>query len=118
MLNRRDFLIGAGVAGLTTALAGRRGAGADAPTRLVIGTRQIEVKGRAAKAFSLLGPDGKEGLQFRLGDAFDVTLENQAGVASLIHWHGLTPRPGSRMAYPASPGPRLPPDRTTATASR
>jgi FtsP/CotA-like multicopper oxidase with cupredoxin domain len=57
----------------------------------VIGTRQIEVKGRAAKAFALLGPDGKEGLQFRLGDEFDVTLENRAGVASLIHWHGLTP---------------------------
>ena len=92
MLNRRDFLIGAGAAGLTTALAGRGGARAAAgPARLVIGTRQIEVKGRAAKAFALLGPDGKEGLQFRLGDEFDVTLENRAGVASLIHWHGLTP---------------------------
>jgi FtsP/CotA-like multicopper oxidase with cupredoxin domain len=92
MLNRRDFLIGAGAAGLTTALAGRGEARAAAgPARLVIGARQIEVKGRAARAFALLGPDGKEGLQFRLGDEFDVTLENRAGVASLIHWHGLTP---------------------------
>ena len=57
----------------------------------MIETRQIEVKGRAAKAFALLGPGGKEGLRFRLGDEFDVTLENRAGVASLIHWHGLTP---------------------------
>ena len=106
MLNRRDFLIGAGAAGLTTALAGRGGAGADAPAKLVIGTRQIEVKGRAAKAFALLGPDGKEGLQFRLGDAFDVTLENQAGVASLIHWHGLTP-PWQQDGVPGVSGPAL-----------
>jgi FtsP/CotA-like multicopper oxidase with cupredoxin domain len=92
MFNRRDFLIGAGAAGLTTALAGRGEARAAAgPARLVIGTRQIEVNGRAAKAFALLGPDGKEGRQFRLGGEFDVTLENRAGVASLIHWHGLTP---------------------------
>jgi FtsP/CotA-like multicopper oxidase with cupredoxin domain len=91
MLNRRDFLIGAGATGLTTALAGRGGATAAAPAKLVIGTRQIEVKGRAAKVFGLTGPGGKEGLQFRLGDEFDVTLENRAGVASLIHWHGLTP---------------------------
>ena len=91
MLNRRDFLIGTGAAGLVTALGGRRAARAAAPTKLVIGTRQIEVNGRAARAFALTGPDGKEGLQFRLGDDFDVTLENRAGVPSLIHWHGLTP---------------------------
>src|SRR5580704_4563200 len=107
MLNRRDFLIGAGAAGLTTALAGRGAARAAAgPAKLVIGTRQIEVKGRAAKAFVLLGSGGKEGLQFRLGDEFDVTLENRAGVASLIHWHGLTP-PWQQDGVPGISQPAL-----------
>jgi len=107
MLNRRDFLIGAGAAGLTTALAGRGAARAAAgPAELVIGTRQIEVKGRAAKAFVLLGPGGKEGLRFRLGDEFDVTLENRAGVASLIHWHGLTP-PWQQDGVPGISQPAL-----------
>jgi len=75
------------------AAVGARGTAraAAAPARLAIEMREIEVNGRAAKAFALLGPGGKEGLQLQLGETFDVTLENRAGVASLIHWHGLTP---------------------------
>ncbi len=90
MFSRREFMVGVGGAGAAM-VAGPHAFAGPAPVQLTIEMRQIEVLGRAAKAFRLTGPDGKEGLQFRRGADFAVRLENRAGVPSLIHWHGLTP---------------------------
>lgn len=54
-------------------------------------SRVIEVKGRAAKVFGLAGPNGKPGMELVLGQPFRARLENETGVETLIHWHGLTP---------------------------
>jgi FtsP/CotA-like multicopper oxidase with cupredoxin domain len=111
MFSRRRFLIGAG-AGAALLAGGRMGrsALAAAPRRLTIEMRQIEVLRRPAKVFRLAGPDGKEGLEFRTGDEFDVILENRAGVASLIHWHGLTP-PWQQDGVPEISQPALAPEK-------
>lgn len=53
--------------------------------------RTIQVKGRTAKVFGLVGVDNKPGLTFNKGDVFDVTLKNELTEPTLIHWHGLTP---------------------------
>jgi FtsP/CotA-like multicopper oxidase with cupredoxin domain len=90
MLTRRHFLLGSGAAALGAAARVPAALAASTAT-LAIETRQIEVNGKAAKAFALLGPDGQEGLRFRAGDEFAVTLQNRTSVPSLIHWHGLTP---------------------------
>ncbi len=45
--------------------------------RLTVGTRVLEVKGKAAKVFSLTGPDGKPGVSLLAGDPFRFRLENK-----------------------------------------
>jgi FtsP/CotA-like multicopper oxidase with cupredoxin domain len=59
------------------------------PLRIV--QRTIEVKGRAAKVFGLLQPDGTHGLRLPAGSTFDVALRNDSAEPTIIHWHGLTP---------------------------
>ena len=87
--NRRRFLQGAtAVAGLA---AVSRPAFAAVPIDLRIVTRSIEVMGKAAKVFGLVGPDGKPGLSFSAGDRFNVKLINETAEPALLHWHGLTP---------------------------
>ncbi|MGH6894539.1 MAG: multicopper oxidase family protein [Dongiaceae bacterium] len=90
--SRRRFLV-AGAALGTTAFGApfARASSQLAPVELVIGTRIIEVKGKAAKVFGLMQPDGTHGLIMNAGEQFRVRLGNQAGEAALIHWHGLTP---------------------------
>jgi FtsP/CotA-like multicopper oxidase with cupredoxin domain len=111
MFSRRRFLIGTGTgAALLAGWRTGRSALAAAPRRLAIEMRQIEVLRRPAEIFRLAGPDGKEGLEFRAGDEFDVTLENRAGVASLIHWHGLTP-PWRQDGVPEISQPALAPEK-------
>ncbi|WP_370677995.1 multicopper oxidase family protein [Pleomorphomonas sp. PLEO] len=58
---------------------------------LTLGTRTLDVNGRAATVYSLTGPDGKPGLVFDAGTDFDVALANTLGEDTIIHWHGLTP---------------------------
>jgi FtsP/CotA-like multicopper oxidase with cupredoxin domain len=107
MLTRRSFLQSAGAAGLVATLAGPRSARAAAPRNLVIDMRDIEINGRPSRVFGLFGPGGKEGLEFNLGEQFNVTLQNRAGVDSLIHWHGLTP-PWQQDGVPGISQPALP----------
>lgn len=63
---------------------------ADVP-RLTAGYRTIEVKGRAARVFSLTRPGGAPGLDLVAGDRFRAQLVNETDVETLVHWHGLTP---------------------------
>lgn len=59
--------------------------------KLRIVNRSIEVNGKAAKVFGLIGDDGKSGLRFTKGEHFKVNLINEIEEDTLIHWHGLTP---------------------------
>lgn len=58
---------------------------------LTLASRTLDVNGRAATVYSLVGPDGKPGLSFDADTDFDVALVNTLGEDTIIHWHGLTP---------------------------
>ncbi len=60
-------------------------------TRLQVGTRQIEVNGKAATAYDLRQSGGVQGLFTEIGSEFAVRLENNLTETTLVHWHGLTP---------------------------
>jgi FtsP/CotA-like multicopper oxidase with cupredoxin domain len=62
-----------------------------APTLLRIAPRDIEVNGRLASVFGILGTDGKPGLALGPGDRFSAQVENGAGADQVLHWHGQTP---------------------------
>jgi len=108
-LSRRGFL-GAGAAMGVMAVSAplARASSHDALTELAIGTRIIEVKGKAAKVFGLLQPDGTHGLVMKAGGRFRVRLTNEAGEAALVHWHGLTP-PNNQDGVPGVTQPPLAP---------
>lgn len=61
------------------------------PPTLTIGTRILEVNGKAAKVFGIMGPDGKPGLDMVFGERFQFNLKNDLAEDTAIHWHGLTP---------------------------
>ena len=103
--SRRDFL---GLALATSALPivpGAAYAALPAPKRLVAGTRVLEVDGRPAKVFGLVGPDGHPGIHLDPGDRFLVDLANEAGTPTLVHWHGQLP-PWTQDGFP---WPQTPP---------
>ncbi len=84
-VDRRSFLFGA------SALAFASGSirpvrAADA--RLTIAPRQIEVKGKAAKVFSITGPAGHPGLYSNEGDRFAGQVLNGTTEPLVMHWHG------------------------------
>jgi FtsP/CotA-like multicopper oxidase with cupredoxin domain len=98
-LSRRRFLTtGAALGAVALAPAGRAASDSSA-VDLAIATRIIEVKGRAARVFGLLQPDGTHGLVMNAGDRFRVRLTNAVEEPALIHWHGLTP-PNSQDGVP------------------
>jgi len=74
--------------------------------KLSIVSRTIEVNGRAATVYGLVGPDGKQGLSFNAGETFDVSLANMLSEETMIHWHGLTP-PNEFDGVPDLPMPLL-----------
>jgi FtsP/CotA-like multicopper oxidase with cupredoxin domain len=109
MLSRRHFLTTA-VAGSSLAafLPGGLARAAVPPKQLTVTTRILEVDGKPAKVFALLGPDGKPGLRFTSGDRFNVDLRNHLDQPTLIHWHGLTP-PNADDGMPGLTQPALAP---------
>lgn len=60
---------------------------------LTAGTRTLDVLGRPATVFSLLGGDNRPGLAFAPGERFWVRFRNHLTESTLLHWHGLTPPP-------------------------
>jgi hypothetical protein len=58
-LSRRTFLAAALASGFLSTLPAPRSGASDARKRLVAGTRTLEVNGRAARVYSLIGPDGR-----------------------------------------------------------
>jgi FtsP/CotA-like multicopper oxidase with cupredoxin domain len=107
MLGRRAFL-GTGLAALGALQAGLRPAGAATPATLTIQRRVIEVNKQPASVYGLVRGDGRPGLELAAGERFRVTLRNEAGLPTLIHWHGQTP-PLAQDGVPGLSQPLLPP---------
>jgi FtsP/CotA-like multicopper oxidase with cupredoxin domain len=84
-LSRRNILGGLAAAPLIGL------ANAQSAPDLRIVSRVLDVKGKAAKAYGIVGPNGKAGLEMVLGQAFNFNLKNEIDDKTLIHWHGLTP---------------------------
>lgn len=107
-MKRRTFLLGAASGLALSAQIGSIGvARAAAPTgRLTLGTRTIEVNGKAATVYGLRNAQGGLGLELMAGDRFDIALENTLPEQTMIHWHGLTP-PVNFDGVPDQPLPLL-----------
>jgi FtsP/CotA-like multicopper oxidase with cupredoxin domain len=102
-LSRRRF-----VSGLATMpWAGAAWAETVAP-QISIQSRVLDVKGKAAKVFGIVGPSGKPGLEMVLGNRFRFNLANQLAEETAIHWHGLTP-PSAMDGVPHLSAPALKP---------
>ena len=106
-MNRRTLFTGAVCATALGAINGHvpRGLAAEA-RKLDIVSRTLEVNGKAASVYGLIGPDGKHGLSLDAGTDFDVLLENQLAEPAMVHWHGLTP-PVEFDGVPDMPMPLL-----------
>lgn len=106
-MNRRTLLTGAVCATAFGAVNGHvpRGLAAEA-RKLNVVSRTLEVNGKAASVYGLIGPDGKHGLSLDAGTDFDVLLENRLAEPTMIHWHGLTP-PVEFDGVPDMPMPLL-----------
>jgi FtsP/CotA-like multicopper oxidase with cupredoxin domain len=105
-MNRRSFLkstlSGLALVGIGNPLV----AHAAETNTLRIGTRTLEVNGRAATVYALLGPDGRPGLTLPAGARFNVALVNGLDEETMIHWHGLTP-PWNQDGVPGAPSPLM-----------
>jgi len=90
-LNRRGLL--AATAALTASrLTRMRHAYAEGgPIRLSAERRTLDVNGRAATVFGIRQPNGTAGVVLNPGQRFAVTLANESGEPTIIHWHGQTP---------------------------
>src|SRR2546427_8653946 len=97
--SRRDFLGPALGAGLLPFLPGAAHAASAVPKRLSAGTRMLEVNGRSAKVFGLVGPDGRPGIRLATDERFRVELANEAGTRTIVHWHGQLP-PWTQDGFP------------------
>jgi FtsP/CotA-like multicopper oxidase with cupredoxin domain len=97
--SRRDFLGAALAAGLLPILPGAARAASPGSKRLVARTRVLEVNGRPARVFGLIGPDGRPGIRLAAGERFRVGLANEAGTRTIVHWHGQLP-PWTQDGFP------------------
>ncbi len=106
MISRRGFLLGVAAMGMAAP------AKAAAP-RLTIASRILDVKGKPAKVFGILGPNGKPGLEMIYGQRFKFDLQNSLEDDTAIHWHGLTP-PTEQDGVPILSAAALKPGETRA----
>ena len=101
-ISRRGFLA-AGATALAYAHTSQFAfAQAAASIRLAAGRRTLDIGGRAATVFGLIGPDGRPGLTLDPGQRFAVDLTNDLDVETIIHWHGQIP-PNVQDGVPDAP---------------
>ncbi len=119
--SRRRFLASSATlaAGLGLLAPSPAAAWADNLPTLRAVRRSIEVNGKAASVFGLIGPDGRSGIALDPGERFNLALANEIDEALIVHWHGQTPGPdqdgvtdtgyvqpiaaGARQAYDFAP---------------
>jgi FtsP/CotA-like multicopper oxidase with cupredoxin domain len=106
-LSRRTFLASSVATGILSTLHASRSVAWEAKKRLVAGTRTLEVNGRAARVYSLIGLDGRPGIRLSARERFRVDLANQTGKQTLVHWHGQLP-PWTQDGFPWPQTPPLP----------
>lgn len=107
-LSRRSLLKGAAALGGTLALPSYGFAQTSPRTNLTVGTRTLDIKGRAATVFGITNDAGTPGLVMPVDTPFDVRVTNTLADPTVIHWHGLTPPfayDGSNVSQaPVAPG--------------
>lgn len=105
---RRQFLktLAASAAAVSSILNSTRAYAAPAPVDLIIGTRTLDINGKAASVFGLTDRGGKPGLALDAGADFNIRLFNDTSESTLIHWHGLTP-PWDMDGVPDNPATPL-----------
>jgi FtsP/CotA-like multicopper oxidase with cupredoxin domain len=109
LLSRRQILAsGVAMAGTIPFLPIARAAAApDAKLRLTAGTRTLAVNGKPARVFGLVGPNGKPGITLSPNERFRVDLVNEAGLPTILHWHGQLP-PWTQDGFPWPQTPPIP----------
>jgi hypothetical protein len=87
LLTRREILAsGVAMAGTISFLPTARAATAPEPAAalsLTAGTRTLSVNGKAARVFSLIGPNGKPGITLSPGEGFHVDLSLERRLEAL-----------------------------------
>lgn len=105
-LSRRSFLKTAAAFGGVMALP-MRGFAQSAPQHtLTVGSRTLDVRGRAATVYGITNQTGGSGLVLPVGAPFDVRVRNTIADPTVVHWHGLTPPfayDGSSVSQPPIP---------------
>ena len=109
-ISRRSFLAASSACAATLALP-RLAFGQTAALALTATTRTLDIDGRAATVYGLLGSNGQSGLILDPGQRFRVDLTNQLDVETIVHWHGQIP-PNLQDGVPDSPAPKLKPGET------
>ncbi len=117
-MNRRQLIASTAVAGAAIALspfllrglnrtsATTASASASEPRILKVVNRTLDINGKPASVFGLVGSDNKPGLTFTEGEQFQVALINKLNEPTIIHWHGLRP-PYDQDGTPNAPMPLL-----------
>src|SRR5258706_13620748 len=110
--NRRQILAsGVAMAGAIPFLQMPRAIAAPEPRtaelRLTAGSRTLDVNGKPARVFGLVGPNEKPGVTLSPGERFRVDLVNQAGTSTIVHWHGQLP-PWRQDGFPWPQTPPIP----------
>ena len=119
-MNRRSLLTAAALAGAggAAALYTRRAWRNTEPTLraeqpsagtsvLTVDSRSLDINGKAARVFGLIGPNGQHGLSFVEGQQFSVSLVNKLSDPTIVHWHGLRP-PYEQDGVQNAPLPMVP----------
>jgi FtsP/CotA-like multicopper oxidase with cupredoxin domain len=105
-LSRRRFLTG--IAAAATGAAPQPSAfGQAAAQKLTATTRSLDVNGKAARVYGLIGPGSKPGVTLGPGERFRFDLVNATEVPTIVHWHGQTP-PWKDDGFPWPQTPSLP----------
>jgi FtsP/CotA-like multicopper oxidase with cupredoxin domain len=112
LLTRRQMLAsGVAMAGAIPFISTTQAIAAPKPRtaalRLTAGTRTLDVNGKPARVFGLIGPNEKPGVTLSPGERFRVDLVNQAGTSTIVHWHGQLP-PWRQDGFPWPQTPPIP----------
>jgi FtsP/CotA-like multicopper oxidase with cupredoxin domain len=99
-ITRRGFLAAGTAFTALSALPAFPLRAAQPTLQLNIGTRTLEINGKAATVFGITQPNGLSGVLLNAGERFAPRLNNTLDAPHLIHWHGQTPP----MAQDGVPG--------------